>query len=132
MTAGGGLPLAGSELHRGGQEGPAVRLPTPNQVLGGYRDHDWELYNTDEDYSECHNLAAEHREKLIEMIGRWWAEAGKYQCCRSTAMSAAASSLSARHRHAGNKYVLYPGGSSIPFAATPKLYNRPWSITQMW
>jgi hypothetical protein len=40
--------------------------------------HNWELYHVDEDYAECHNLAAEHRGKLIEMIGRWWAEAGKF------------------------------------------------------
>ena len=28
-----------------------------------------------------------------------------------------------------NKVVFYPGGSSIPFTAAPKVYNRPWSIT---
>ena len=33
----------------------------------------------DKDYSECHNLAKAHRDKVIEMVGRWWAEAGKYQ-----------------------------------------------------
>ena len=50
--------------------------------------------------------------------------------CPSTATSAAGSTVErptiAKPR---NKIVLYPGGSSIPFAATPKLYNRPWSIT---
>ncbi|MBZ5538731.1 MAG: hypothetical protein LAO31_22525 [Acidobacteriia bacterium] len=25
--------------------------------------------------------------------------------------------------------IVYPGGSSIPFTAAPKVYNRPWSIT---
>ncbi len=28
-----------------------------------------------------------------------------------------------------NKVVFYPGGSPVPFAATLKTYNRPWSIT---
>ena len=30
------------------------------------------------DYAETNNVAAEHRDKVIEMVGRWWAEAGKY------------------------------------------------------
>jgi arylsulfatase len=28
-----------------------------------------------------------------------------------------------------DKFVFYPGGASVPFTATPKTYNRPWSIT---
>ena len=28
-----------------------------------------------------------------------------------------------------DRFVYYPGGASIPFTATPKTYNRPWSIT---
>ena len=92
--------------------------------------HDWELYHVDEDYSECHNLAAENRDKLIEMIGRWWAEAGKYQVLPIDGNVLHASTWNAR-RLPGHEIsiVYYPGGSPIPFTATPKLYNRPWSIT---
>ncbi len=45
-------------------------------------DHDadvWELYHLDEDPSEMHDLAAEHPEKLAELIDLWWAEAERYQ-----------------------------------------------------
>ena len=38
----------------------------------------WELYHVDDDFSETKNLAAEHRDKLIEMIALWYVEAGKY------------------------------------------------------
>ena len=38
----------------------------------------WELYNIDEDPTENHNLAADQRAKLIELIGTWYVEAGKY------------------------------------------------------
>ena len=38
----------------------------------------WELYHVAEDFSETTNVAAEHRDKLIEMIALWYAEAGKY------------------------------------------------------
>ena len=30
------------------------------------------------DYAGTKNVAADHRDKVIEMIGRWWAEAGKH------------------------------------------------------
>jgi arylsulfatase len=83
-----------------------------------------------EDYSECHNLAAERRDKLIEMIGRWWAEAGKYNVLPIDGDVFSRLNVErptiAKLR---NKYILYPGGASVPFTATPKLYNRPWSIT---
>ena len=47
-----------------------VVLPFENDV--------WELYNTDEDFSESTNLAAEHPEKLQELIATFDEEAWKY------------------------------------------------------
>ncbi len=38
----------------------------------------WSLYHTDQDFSECHDLAAEQPERLQQMIRAWWAEAGRY------------------------------------------------------
>ena len=38
----------------------------------------WELYHVDTDFAENHNLAADNRAKLIEMIATWYVEAGKY------------------------------------------------------
>ena len=38
----------------------------------------WELYDLSKDFAENHNLAAENRPKLIEMIATWYVEAGKY------------------------------------------------------
>jgi len=40
--------------------------------------HGWELYHVAEDCSETKNLADERRDKLVEMIAIWYAEAGKY------------------------------------------------------
>ena len=64
------------------------------------------------------------------MIGRWWAEAGKYQVLpidgeRLERLNVERPTI-ARPR---NKFVFYPGGSPVPFTAAPKTYNRPWSIT---
>ena len=38
----------------------------------------WELFNTETDPSECHDLAEQHPDKLAELIALWWSEAGKY------------------------------------------------------
>ena len=38
----------------------------------------WELYHVDEDFAETKNVAADHRDRLIGLIGTWYAEAGKY------------------------------------------------------
>ncbi len=52
----------------------------PMQVSEPGFDQDrWELYNVEDDPSECRDLAAEDPEKLRELIERWWTEAGKYQ-----------------------------------------------------
>lgn len=44
----------------------------------GYSDTEWELYHLDRDFSEVHNLAAEHPERLRELVELWWIEAGRY------------------------------------------------------
>jgi arylsulfatase A-like enzyme len=36
----------------------------------------WELYHTDTDRSECHNLAAQEPERLRDLINLWYSEAG--------------------------------------------------------
>ena len=43
-----------------------------------YSDAEWELYHLDRDFSESHNLAETHSEKLRELIDQWWLEAGRY------------------------------------------------------
>jgi arylsulfatase A-like enzyme len=123
-------PWPGPSFAEAAKKGRRFGSPIPNQVLIDIDAHDWELYHIDEDYAECHNLAAEHRDKLIEMVGRWWAEAGKYQVLPidGTALERmnAERPTIARPR---SKFVFYAGGSPVPFTATPRSYNRPWSIT---
>lgn len=47
--------------------------------LGQPFDEDqWALYHTDQDFSECHDLAADDPAKLRQLIERWWVEAGRY------------------------------------------------------
>ena len=41
-----------------------------------FNDDTWELYHTDTDRAELHDLAAEHPEKVRELVNLWFAEAG--------------------------------------------------------
>jgi arylsulfatase len=123
-------PWPGPNFTEAAKKGRKFGSPITNDVLLDIETHDWELYHVDEDYSETRNLAGEHRDKLIELIGRWWAEAGKYQVLPIDGSALERLNVErptiARPR---TKFVYYPGGSGVPFTAAPKVYNRPWSIT---
>jgi hypothetical protein len=55
---------------------------TTHAVLAGwghFNDDEWELYHTDVDRAEAHNLASEHPEKVRELVNLWFSEAGANQ-----------------------------------------------------
>jgi arylsulfatase len=90
----------------------------------------WELYNINEDFAENHDLAADNRPKLIEMVGTWYVEAGKYNVLpvdsRGTLRLADPRPQIAVAR---NSYTYYPGTQMVPSNAGPSVLNRPHSIT---
>jgi arylsulfatase len=90
----------------------------------------WELYHIDKDFAENHNIAAENRAKLIEMIATWYVEAGKYNVLpvdsRGTLRFADPRPQIAPPR---NSYIVYPNTQMIPIYAGPQFLNRPFSIT---
>jgi arylsulfatase len=89
----------------------------------------WELYHIDEDPAENHDLAAEHRDKLIELIGTWYVEAGKYGVMpidgSGLARMVGEKPLVALPR---DRYTYRPNTQPVPFFAGPRLLNRPHSI----
>ena len=89
----------------------------------------WELYHIDEDFAENHNVAAQHRDRLIEMVGRWYVEAGKYDVLpvdsRGTLRFADERPQLAPDRIT---YTYYPGTQAIPPNSSPKILNRPHSF----
>ncbi|MEQ9811774.1 MAG: arylsulfatase [Azospirillaceae bacterium] len=90
----------------------------------------WELYHVAVDPAENHDLAATNRAKLIELIGTWYVEAGKYNVLpvdsRGTARFA-----DERPQIAGERssFTLYPNTQGVPSNAIPGLLNRPYSVT---
>ena len=90
----------------------------------------WELYHVAEDFAENRNVAADHRSKLIALIGTWYSEAGKYGVLpvdgSGLARMVSEKPLAAPPR---DTCTYYPGTQSVPFFAAPKVLNRPHSIT---
>ncbi len=90
----------------------------------------WELYHVEEDWAENHNVAADNRAKLIEMIGTWYVEAGKYNVLpvdgRGVARFADERPQITADR---TSYTFYPHTQAVPFNAGPRLLNRTHSIT---
>ena len=90
----------------------------------------WELYHVAEDFAENYDVAADHRDRLIAMIGRWYVEAGKFNVMpvdgSGLARLIAEKPLVAPPR---DSYTYLPGTQSVPFGAAPRVLNRPHSIT---
>ena len=51
---------------------------TKHETGTDYRSDRWELYRLETDFSESHDLADTHPEKLRELVELWWSEAGRY------------------------------------------------------
>ncbi len=114
--------------HRGWKAaslGPAA----PN-AWGHFTDQQWELFHTDEDPSECHDLAAQHPEKLRELVDMWWVEAGKYQALPLETRTAVEAFNTPRPQMSAprGRYVYYPGGAGVPESVAPDIRNRSFTI----
>jgi arylsulfatase len=112
------------------EAGTGFGNPIAAQTLTELDAEGWELYHVAEDFAENHNVAAEHRDKLIEMIGRWYVEAGKYDVLPVDGSGLQRALVEKpRGAPARDLYVLFPGTQSIPFFSAPRLLNRAHSIT---
>ena len=89
----------------------------------------WELYNVKDDFAETKNLANTNRDKLIEMIALWYAEAGKYNVLpldsRGTARFADERPQLTKER---KTYVYYPHTQVAPENVAVKVLNRAHSF----
>jgi arylsulfatase A-like enzyme len=120
----------GSSYADGAKKGRKLGDDISAEVLDELDANGWQLFNIARDPSEAHDVAAEHPEKVREMIARWYVEAGKYGVLPIDGsiflrLSADRPQLTAERK----AYAFYPGLSVVPFASAPKVFNRPHSIT---
>ena len=90
----------------------------------------WELFNTETDPSECHDLAEQHPAKLAELIALWWSEAGKYNALPLESRGALAILTAERPQLSKprDEYVYYPDCEEVPESVAVNIRNRSYAI----
>jgi arylsulfatase A-like enzyme len=97
---------------------------------GNFNDDVWELYHTDVDRSELHDLAAEQPAKLREMVNLWFAEAGANDAFPLDDRSALEILTAPRPVMSPprDRYVYYPDVSDVPESQSVNVRNRSFTI----
>jgi arylsulfatase len=118
-------PYPGPSLAEGAERGHPFGTFLTEAILDRLEAEDWELYHLETDPAECVNLAASEPERLEALRALWWTEAERYGVL-PLATGDLTRLLERRPSVGGfrKRYEFFPGGSPIPFAATPRVYNR--------
>jgi arylsulfatase len=97
---------------------------------GNYGHDRWELYDTDSDRTEMRDLAAEHPEKVQELVNLWFHEAGKYNGLPLEDRTPVEVLTSERPQLAKprDRYVYYPDCAEVPESAAVNIRNRSYAI----
>ncbi|HEY8526761.1 MAG TPA: arylsulfatase [Acidimicrobiales bacterium] len=91
---------------------------------------EWELYDLRADPAECHDLAAEHPDRLEALVERWWVEAARHQVLPldnrpfSDLVLDRPTAAPPRRR-----YVYRPDRAPVPETVAANVKNRPHTIT---
>jgi len=95
-----------------------------------FNEDSWELYHTDTDRAELHDLAAEHPDKLRWLINLWFAEAGANGAFPLDDRSAVEIPTTPRPRLASprDRYIYYPGVADVPEVQAVNVHNRSFTI----
>jgi len=95
-----------------------------------FNDDTWELYHIDTDRSELHDLAAEHPDRLRELINLWFAEAGANGAFPLDDRSPLEILMTPRPQLASprNRYVYYPDVADVPEQQAVNIRNRSYTI----
>lgn len=108
----------------------AVTRHPPISGRGNFDQDVWELYHTDQDRSEAHDLADRYPERLQELISLWWVEAGRNDVLPlddRTIVEILADPRPGIARQRGT-YVYYPGCSPVPEHVEVSIRNRSFAI----
>ncbi len=109
----------------------AVALtPAAPDAWADYPTQEWELFDTRLDPSECHDISAEHPDKLQELIALWWTQAGQYNALPLENRGVVEILGTERPQIAKprNGYIYYPGCAEVPESVAPNIRNRSYTI----
>ena len=90
----------------------------------------WELYDTESDRTEMHDLAEQHPEKLRELIDLWYHAAGRYNGLPLDDRTALEILGEERPQLTvpRDRYVYRPGLTEVPEASAVNIRNRSFTI----
>jgi hypothetical protein len=91
----------------------------------------WELYDTETDPTESHDLAADHPTKLQELINLWFHAAGQFNglpLLDKTPVEVLADPSRPQVAPPRDRYVYFPDAAEVPESAAVNLRNRSYSI----
>ena len=104
--------------------------PTFSPGWGNYHKDVWELYHLAEDRAQTHNLAQQYPQKLQELIGLWFYNAGLYNgfpIDDRTAMEQFNRERPTTGKQR-NRYVYYPQTAEIPERVAVAVKGRSYAI----
>ncbi len=101
-----------------------------HQPGSAFDDDRWELYHLADDFSECHDLAADQPERLAEMQAEWWQLAKRHQVLPLDDRFAQRFAENAE-RHTGDRtlFTFWHGMGHLPSDVAPDLRSRSYTIT---
>jgi arylsulfatase len=109
---------------RGRKVGDAIHADTIEQL-----DKEWQLYDLRTDPTQCHDLAAEHPDKLKEMVDLWYTEARTYNVLPLQGTIGQRTTFPRpMPGRATDRHVYFPG-APVGALVAPNTYNRPHTIT---
>ena len=95
-----------------------------------FNDDEWELYHTEVDRAELHNLASENRDKVRELQNLWFSEAGRNGAFPLDDRSPLEILLTPRPvlSPPRNRYVYFPNTAEVPESQAVNVRNRSFAI----
>jgi arylsulfatase A-like enzyme len=112
------------------EAGKPFGMPISAETLAALDAHGWELYHVAEDIAENHDIAADQRERLINMIATWYVEAGKYKVLPIDGSGVVRMTTERPQVTKGRtRYTYFQDTQTVPWYASVHPLNRPHSIT---
>jgi len=101
-----------------------------HQMGTPFEDDTWELYNLENDFNECHDLASTEPERLKKLIDLWWEEADKHKVLPLDDRFAPRFAENAE-RHTGERknFTFWRGMGHLPSDVAPDLRSRSYTIS---
>ncbi len=108
----------------------------PTSGISDFEKDKWQLFHTDADRSEAHDLAAQYPDKVEELKALWYNEAGKYNVLPLNDIAALnpddLQKFLALEFHVpvppSGQYVYYPGTSEVPERSAANVHNVSYKI----